>query len=57
MKTIYFLKIRIKLLPKTQQESYETAKICYICKEEFKDKYPEDTKYRKVRDDCNNAGE
>ena len=32
MKTIDFKKKKIKLLTKEQQESYENAKICYICK-------------------------
>ena len=30
---------KIKLLTKTQQESYENAKICYICKENFENRY------------------
>ena len=29
----------MKLLTKEQQESYENAKICYICKEKFRNKY------------------
>ena len=29
----------MKLLRKEQQKSYENAKICYICKEEFENKY------------------
>ena len=29
----------MKLLTKEQQESYENANICYICKEKFKNKY------------------
>ena len=28
-----------KLLPKEQHQSYENAKICYICKEKFEYKY------------------
>ena len=32
MKIINFKKIKMKLLTKKQQESYENAKICYICK-------------------------
>ena len=32
MKIINFEKKKIKLLTKEQQESYENAKICYICK-------------------------
>ena len=31
MKIINFKKKKIKLLTKDQQESYENAKICYIC--------------------------
>ena len=42
----------MKLLTKEQQESYENAKICYICKEKFENKYFKDKKYRKVRDHC-----
>ena len=29
----------MKLLTKDHQESYENAKICYICKEKSKSKY------------------
>ena len=36
MKKINFKKNKRKLLTKDQQESYENAKICYICKEKFK---------------------
>ena len=36
---------KMKLLTKDQQESYENAKICYICKEKFKDKYLKYKKY------------
>ena len=32
MKIINFEKKKMKLLTKLQQESYENAKICYICK-------------------------
>ena len=42
----------MKLLTKEQQESYENAKICYICIEKFENKYLKDKKYRKVRDHC-----
>ena len=28
----------MKLLPKEQQELYENANICYICKEKFENK-------------------
>ena len=40
----------IKLLTNQQQKSYQNAEICFICKWKFKDKYAEDKKYRKVRD-------
>ena len=49
MKIIIFLK-KMKLQTKEQQESYENAKICYICKEKFENKYLKDKKYCKVRD-------
>ena len=39
----------MKLLTNKQQESNEHAKICYICKGMFEDKYAKDKKY-KVRD-------
>ena len=43
------MKEKIKLLTKEQQESYETAKICYVCKEKIEKKYLKDKKYSKVR--------
>ena len=46
----------MKLLTKEPQESYENAKICYICKEKFENKYLKDKKYRIVRD-CHYTGE
>ena len=49
MKIINFKK---KISTKEQQESYENAKFCYICKEKFQNKYLKDRKYRKVRDHC-----
>ena len=42
----------MKLLTKEQQESYENAKICYICKEKFENKFVNDKKHHKVRDHC-----
>ena len=47
---------KFKLLTKEQQESYEKAKICYICTEKF-EKYLRDKKYCKVRDHCHYTGE
>ena len=52
MKIISFKKKKFKLLLKEQQESYENAKICHICKEKSKNKYLKDKKYHKVRDHC-----
>ena len=57
IKIINFKKKKMKLLSKEQQESYESAKICYICKEIFENKYLKDKKDRKVRDHCHYAGE
>ena len=39
MKIINFKEKKMKLLAKEQQESYENARICYICKEKFENKY------------------
>ena len=36
MKIINFKNKKIKLFTKEQQESYENAKICYICKKKLK---------------------
>ena len=47
----------MKLLTKQQQESYENAKICYICKEKFENKSLNDKKYRKIRDHDHYTGE
>ena len=47
----------MKLLTKEHQESYENAKICFICKEKFENKYFKDKKYRNVRDHCHYTGE
>ena len=53
---INFKKKKMKLLIKEQQESYENAKISYICNEKFENKYLKDKKYRKVRDHCYYTG-
>ena len=47
----------MKLLAKEQHESYENAKICYICKEKFENKYLKDKIYNKVRDHYHYAEE
>ena len=49
MKTINFKKKKMKLLIKEQQESYDNAKICYICSEKFENKYLKDKKARKIK--------
>ena len=49
MKIIDFKKRSMKLLAKKQQDSYENAKISYICKEKFKNKYLENKEHCKVR--------
>ena len=50
MDVIDFNKEKMKSLTKEQQESYENARISYICKEKFESKYLKDKKYCKVRD-------
>ena len=40
----------MELLTKEKEESYEIAKISYICKEKIENKYLKDRKYCKVRD-------
>ena len=49
MMIINFKEKKMKLLTKEQQESYENARICYICKEKFEDKYAKEIKNCKVR--------
>ena len=48
MKMINFKKRKSKLLTKEQEESYENAKICYICKERIENKYLVDKKLLKL---------
>ena len=57
MKIINFKNKKMKLLTKEQQELYESAKIYYIYKENFKNKLLKDKKYRKVRDHCHHTME
>ena len=52
MKIINLKKQTIKLLTQEQQESYENAKICHFCKENFESKFSKNKKYRKVTDHC-----
>ena len=47
----------MKLLTKEHHESYENAKIYYICQEKFENKYVKNKKYSKVRDHCHYRGE
>ena len=55
MKIISKIK-KMKLLTKREQESYENAKIFYICKEKFEDKYAKDKKYCKISVHCHCTG-
>ena len=53
---IFNSKKKMKLLTKEQQESNENAKICYIFKENFENKYLKDKIYHKVCDNCHYTG-
>ena len=44
VKIINFKKKKMKLLVKQQQETYENANVCYICKENLENKYLKDKK-------------
>ena len=57
MKIINFKKKKMNLLTNELQKSNENAKICYICKEKFENKYLKDKKCRKVRDHCHYTSE
>ena len=48
MEIISFKKKNMKLFLKEQQESCENAKICYICKQKFENKYVKDKKIVKL---------
>ena len=50
-------KKKVKLVTNKHQELDQNVKICYICKENFEDKYVKDEKYCGVRDHCHYAGE
>ena len=52
MKIIDFKKKKMIPLTNEQQESYEKAKICQICREKYEDKYIDNKKYYIVRDHC-----
>ena len=45
MEMINFKKKKINLSTKEHQESYENAKICYICKDKYEGKYAKDKKH------------
>ena len=47
----------MKILTKEEQESYQNAKICYICKGNFENKFVTGNKYFTVRDHCRYTGE
>ena len=57
MKTFDFTKKKMKILTKEKEDSYENAKVCYICREKFENKCLKDKKYCKVRDHCHYIGE
>ena len=57
MKIINFKKKKMKLLTKEQQESYENANICYICKEKFENKYLKNKKCHEINYHCYCTGE
>ena len=56
MKISNFEKEKIKLWTNEQHKSFENVNICYICKENVKDKYAKDKKRRKVRNHCHYTG-
>ena len=45
---VSFKKKKMKLITKEQHESYENAKICYICKENLENKYLKDKNIAKL---------
>ena len=57
MKITNFKRENMKLLTKEPHESYENAKIYYICKEKFEKKYVKNKKYCKVGDHCHYTGD
>ena len=57
MKIINFKTKKSNLSTNEQQESFENAKLCYICKENFENKYLKNKKYCRVRYHCHYTGE
>ena len=57
MKIINFKTKKSNLSTNEQQESIANAKLCYICKENFENKYLKNKKYCRVRDHCHYTGE
>ena len=51
-----FKKKKMKLLTNEQQKSDENLKICYTCKEKFKDKHAKDKTYQNVLNHCYYTG-
>ena len=49
-------KKKMKLLTNEQQKSDENLKICYTCKEKFKDKHAKDKTYQNVLNHCYYTG-
>ena len=52
MKIINFKKKKNEVINNKQQELYENANFCYICKEKFEDKHAQYKKLCKVRNHC-----
>ena len=57
MRIINFKNKKMNLLAKEQEESYENAKICYICKKKIENKCVKDKKYCNTRDHFHYTGE
>ena len=54
---INFKKKKRKLFRKEQQEPYEKAKMCYICKKKLENNYLKDKTYHKVKYHCRYIGQ
>ena len=57
MEMINFKKKKMKTITNEEQQSYQNAKICYVCKGKFEDRHAKDKTYGKVRNHCHHVGE
>ena len=57
MEMINFKKKKMKTITNEEQQSYQNAKICYVCKGKFEDRHAKDKIYGKVRNHCHHVGE